>query len=120
MAGWKRKLRETARRNRVEIVEAGLTRRDLFKLGLLTGSGYLITKLGLSARALGADESSKSPPTTPWVEELPGPVTPSWPARRERGRTFPSRQTPTWTVASAGTACFSFARCLVDLSSTPL
>ena len=42
MAGWKRKLRETARRNRVEIVEAGLTRRDLFKLGLLTGSGYLV------------------------------------------------------------------------------
>ncbi|HEY6193713.1 MAG TPA: multicopper oxidase domain-containing protein [Candidatus Eisenbacteria bacterium] len=76
MAGWKRKLQETARRNRIELVEAGLTRRDLFKLGLLTGSGYLVTKLGLSARALGADERSQSPPTTPWVEPLPTPPSP--------------------------------------------
>ena len=73
MAGWRQRLAETSRRNRVELVEAGLTRRDLVKLGLLTGAGYLVTKLGLSTRAAGAGGAPKSPPTTPWVEELPVP-----------------------------------------------
>jgi hypothetical protein len=31
-----------ARKNRLEIVKAGLTRRDLFKMGLLTSAGYLV------------------------------------------------------------------------------
>src|SRR5262245_45287641 len=70
--GWQRKLAETARRNRVELIDAKLTRRELFKLGLLAGSGYLITKLGLSTRAAGASQAA-SPPTTPWLEELPIP-----------------------------------------------
>jgi FtsP/CotA-like multicopper oxidase with cupredoxin domain len=73
MAGWRQRLVETARRNRVELVNAGLTRRDLLQLGLLTTTGYLVTKLGLSTRAAGAGGSPKSPPTTPWVEELPVP-----------------------------------------------
>ena len=30
MAGWKQKLAETARLNRVELVDAKLSRRDLF------------------------------------------------------------------------------------------
>ena len=71
-AGWKRRLAETARSNRLELIEAKLTRRDLFKLGLLTASGFLVTKLGLSSRAAGADGVA-SPPTTPWVEPLPIP-----------------------------------------------
>ena len=73
MASRKLKLAETARRNRVELVEAGLTRRDLFRMGLLTAGGYLVTKLGLSSRAAGALGAPASPPTTPWLEELPVP-----------------------------------------------
>ena len=37
--------------NRREFIEAGFSRRDLFKMGLLTGAGYLVAKGGLSARA---------------------------------------------------------------------
>src|SRR5215831_13944121 len=74
MAGRKERLVETARRNRVELVDAKLTRRDLFRMGLLTGAGYLVTKLGLSTRAAGAGGAPQSPPTTPWVEELPVPA----------------------------------------------
>ena len=74
MAGWKAQLAETARRNRIELIDAKLSRRELFKLGLLTSSGYLVTKVGLSARAVHADDGPSSPPTTPWVEELPIPA----------------------------------------------
>ncbi|MCE9628257.1 MAG: multicopper oxidase domain-containing protein, partial [Candidatus Eisenbacteria bacterium] len=73
MLTWKQKLAETARKNRVEIVDAKLTRRDLFKMGLLTSGGFLVAKAGLSSRAAGAASSVVSPPTTPWVEELPIP-----------------------------------------------
>ena len=73
MAGSRQRLAETARKNRVEIVDAGLTRRDLFQLGLLTAGGYLVAKLGLSTRAAGAGGAPRSPRTTPWVEELPIP-----------------------------------------------
>ena len=38
------KLWLTARRNRQEIITAGLSRRELFKMGLLTSSGYLAAK----------------------------------------------------------------------------
>ncbi len=72
MPGRKQRMVETARRNRVEIVEAGLSRRDLAKLGLLTTAGFLVTKLGLSARAEAEGRlAPMSPATTPWVEELP-------------------------------------------------
>src|SRR5262249_55406969 len=71
--GWEQKLAEPARKNRVELIDAKLTRRDLFKLGLLTGAGYLVTKVGLSSRAAGAGGRPQSPATTPWVEELPVP-----------------------------------------------
>jgi len=41
-----------AAKNRRELIAAGLTsRRDLFKMGLLTASGMLVAKSGLSARA---------------------------------------------------------------------
>jgi len=73
MRGWKQRLAETARKNRVELVDAHFTRRDLLKMGLIGSSGYLVTKLGLSSRAAGADGSPGSPPTTPWIEELPIP-----------------------------------------------
>src|SRR5205807_3529890 len=39
-------------KNRQELVKAGLTsRRDLMRLGLLTGAGMLVAKTGLSSRA---------------------------------------------------------------------
>jgi len=41
-----------AAKNRRELIAAGLTsRRDLFKMGLLTAGGMLVAKSGLSARA---------------------------------------------------------------------
>ena len=44
----------TAAKNRRELIAAGLTsRRDLFKLGLLTAGGMLVAKSGLSSRAYG-------------------------------------------------------------------
>ena len=66
---------DIARRNRQEIVEAGLGRRELFKLGLLGSGGYLVAKKGLSARASYADDSDActSPPTTPFTMALPIP-----------------------------------------------
>src|SRR5437762_2487047 len=61
---------EVARRNRRELIAAKLGRRDLMKLGLLTASGLLVAKRGLSARVAGA---TSSPPTTPFIAPLPIP-----------------------------------------------
>ena len=61
---------EVARRNRQELIAAKLGRRDLMKLGLLTASGLLVAKRGLSARVAGA---TSSPPTTPFIAPLPIP-----------------------------------------------
>src|SRR5688572_3422969 len=78
------KAQENARKNRQELI--GVDRRDLMKMGLLTSAGFLVPKRGLSARARnsagwlesgsGSDGSSddipcQSPPTTPFVEEMP-------------------------------------------------
>ena len=114
MAGWRQRLAETARKNRVEIVDAGLTRRDLVQLGLLTAGGFLVAKLGLSTRAAGAGGAPKSPRTTPWVEELPVPAvaTPvdvealgarptKAPAAGESGRNDPHQHWELYDPASA-------------------
>src|SRR6266498_4845416 len=75
-ARWKEML--TALKNRQEIIAGGLSRRDLFKMGLLTRAGMLVPMRGLSARA--QDSSScffncgsqcASPATTPFVMQLP-------------------------------------------------
>jgi FtsP/CotA-like multicopper oxidase with cupredoxin domain len=67
--GWSR-LARNAWRNRQELVRAGLTtRRDLLKLGLLTGAGYLVAKHGLSSRVFASEV--KSPPTRAFIEPLP-------------------------------------------------
>ena len=66
---WSR-LARTAWKNRQELVAAGLTtRRDLLKLGLLTGAGTLVAKHGLSSRV--ADAQMTSPATQEFVEPLP-------------------------------------------------
>jgi FtsP/CotA-like multicopper oxidase with cupredoxin domain len=70
-----------ARTNRLEIIKAGLDRRDLFKMGLLTGAGYLVRKNGLSAWAFdndnhcgpGACNPGCSPKITPFLDPLPIP-----------------------------------------------
>src|SRR5437762_5852130 len=64
---------DNARKNRLELIAAGFTRRDLFKMGLLTSAGYLIAKKGLSSRAWGVDGGGgggASPPTRSFVEPL--------------------------------------------------
>jgi len=74
----------TAAKNRRELIAAGLTsRRDLFKMGLLTAGGMLVAKTGLSSRAYGQtvnggtnqmclpNNQPASPPTTPFIEPLP-------------------------------------------------
>jgi len=67
--------KETAAKNRRELIAAGFKRRDLLKLGLLTSAGMLIPKKGLSARPLisagFAYDDPSSPPTTPFSENLP-------------------------------------------------
>lgn len=69
------KEKHQAERERREIVKAGLSRRDMIKMGLLTSAGLLVPKRGLSARALssagrisGSGGSPSSPPTTPFVQ----------------------------------------------------
>jgi FtsP/CotA-like multicopper oxidase with cupredoxin domain len=116
----RKQLAEVSRRNRVELIEAGLSRRDLVKLGLLTAGGYLVAKLGLSSRALGRGPAAhRSPPTTAWVEELPippavdagdvaalGAIRPSRDpnaAAGEGGRTAPHQH---WALFDAGSADF--------------
>src|SRR5882672_4073044 len=56
---------QSALHNRQEIIRAGLSRRDLLKLGILTGAGCLID--GFSARGA----SAASPPTRAFVDLLP-------------------------------------------------
>ena len=83
----RRRYREmlNAAQNRRELIAAGLTsRRDLFKMGLLTAGGVLVAKSGLSARAWGQSSGSPgsfnvcqvgnqaaSPPTRSFIEPLP-------------------------------------------------
>lgn len=71
------KEKETAAKNRRELIAAGFKRRDLMKMGLLTATGMLVQKKGLSAFPMTRsgfalpDEQPDSPPTTPFVEEMP-------------------------------------------------
>src|SRR5215204_1691380 len=71
----KEKERQTAANNRAELTAAGFKRRDLLKMGLLTSAGLLIPKKGLSARPLTSAgmvfDDPQSPPTTPFVENMP-------------------------------------------------
>src|SRR5579859_2189822 len=51
-----------AAKNRRELIAAGLTsRRDLFKMGLLTAGGMLVAKSGLSARAQTTVQTNQPP-----------------------------------------------------------
>jgi FtsP/CotA-like multicopper oxidase with cupredoxin domain len=80
MADWQDRLAQIAQRNRMEIVKAKLSRREMMRLGLLTASGSLVLKSGLSARAYAQTpiddlttplKIPASPPTRPWVASMP-------------------------------------------------
>src|SRR5262249_25079926 len=82
-ARWKEML--NAQKNRRELIAAGLGRRDLLKMGLLTAGGMLVAKRGLSARApqstitqnsdqvcaVPPSQQPASPPTRAFVDLLP-------------------------------------------------
>jgi FtsP/CotA-like multicopper oxidase with cupredoxin domain len=62
-----------AAKNRRELIAAGLTsRRDLAKMGLLTASGMLVAKSGLSARAYGQQVQTNNPPSSGGSNTSPG------------------------------------------------
>ena len=61
-----------AAKNRRELIAAGLTsRRDLFKMGLLTAGGMLVAKSGLSARVWG-QQSFPGPASSGGTNQSPG------------------------------------------------
>jgi len=71
------KEKQQAAQNRREIVAAGLGRRELIKMGLMTGAGLLVSMRGLSVRARnttghfldsGSGSGPSSPPTAPFVQ----------------------------------------------------
>src|SRR4051794_5804722 len=72
-------------KNRQELIKAGFSRRDLMRMGLLSSSGMLIDKIGLSSRAWAGTwgggncrsgssgcGNCASPATKPW--QLPMPI----------------------------------------------
>ena len=72
------KEKQQAAKNRREIVAAGLSRREMLRMGLLTSAGLLIPMSGLSVRARssagrllfdsGSGSGPSSPPTPPFVQ----------------------------------------------------
>ena len=81
MTSWKDKVQRIAQQNRLEIVKAKLSRREMMRLGLLTAGGTLVVKQGLSSRAFAADtltdpdstlsKATASPPVRPWMAPMP-------------------------------------------------
>ena len=73
MADWQDRLARIAQRNRQDIVNAKLSRRDMVRHGLLTAAGTLVVKSGLSSRANAQVIAlpPPSPPTVPWVQHMP-------------------------------------------------
>src|SRR5688572_22217949 len=74
------KEKQQAAKNRREIIAAGLSRREMLKMGLLTSAGLLVPMSGLSVRARtsaghlfdggssGSGSGPSSPPTAPFVQ----------------------------------------------------
>jgi FtsP/CotA-like multicopper oxidase with cupredoxin domain len=71
------KEKQQAAKNRREIIAAGLNRREMLKMGLMTSAGLLVSMQGLSVRARnsaghlldsGSGSGPSSPPTRPFVQ----------------------------------------------------
>jgi FtsP/CotA-like multicopper oxidase with cupredoxin domain len=74
MPDWQDKLALISQRNRQEIVNAKLSRREMMRLGLLTAGGTLAVKTGLSSRALAQVTNKTVPPSPtslPWMQAMP-------------------------------------------------
>ena len=56
---------------RQELVKAGLTRRDLMKMGMMSGAGFLATEKGMPRQLLRPAALGALPPISPFVEPLP-------------------------------------------------
>ena len=100
----RRKEREVqqALNNRLELVKEGFTRRDLMKMGLMTGAGILIPKAGLTHAQVASDSFSRGSgcysnncdvgcsPQPAQVFVDPMPIPPELPARplTDPGLTF--------------------------------
>jgi FtsP/CotA-like multicopper oxidase with cupredoxin domain len=87
------KAMQNALKNRMELVKAGFTRRDLMKMGLMTGAGVLIPTVGLthawaSCRAGDCQPGCSPQPARVFVD--PMPIPPQLPARplSDPGLTF--------------------------------
>ena len=82
-------------RNRQELIQAGISRRDLLKLGLMTSTGLLVEGLSVSkafaqtttsvsrstSQSCGTDATSLcvvSPPIQPFLDLLPTPRDGTW------------------------------------------
>ena len=81
-AQWK--AMQNALKNRLELVKAGFTRRDLMKMGLMTGAGVLLAKGGLTHAQTASSSFSRgcfggcnvgcSPqPRAPFIDPMPIP-----------------------------------------------
>ena len=76
---------QQALNNRLELVKAGFTRRDLMKMGLMTGAGVLIPKVGLThaygqfSHGSNCDLGNSPQPAQVFVD--PMPIPPELPAR---------------------------------------
>jgi FtsP/CotA-like multicopper oxidase with cupredoxin domain len=78
-----RRLAERARRNRLEIRKARLSRREMLRLGLLTASGALVAAQGLSSRALAKssrrrDDDEREEPSSGYSLTVPSPPHRPW------------------------------------------
>lgn len=81
-ARWK--AMQNALHNRLELVKAGLTRRDLMKMGLMTGAGILIPKVGLTHAWASCNPGDCKPGCSPQPARIfvdPLPIPPQLPAR---------------------------------------
>jgi FtsP/CotA-like multicopper oxidase with cupredoxin domain len=58
---------------RTELSKSGLSRRDLLKLGAVTGGAALLLSMVRWPGVSIGDDDITSPPTDPWAEELPVP-----------------------------------------------
>ena len=105
---------QNAAKNRRELIAAGLTsRRDLFKMGLLTAGGMLLAKNGLSARAAYGRTQQTIPPSGSNQNCLPGSFLPVGQAASPPTTPFVvplnvmpiTAQTPLSSISPAPTIC---------------